>query len=72
MPKHRGTAYAVVRLQKLDNDREFDSRYGPTIVGVYDTMTRAEEVAGKSLQTLIDLGIHEFRFNVQTTVWYDE
>jgi len=72
MPKHRGITYAVVRQQDTSSASEFDSRYKPVIIGTYATIMRAEEIAGRSAQTLRDLGVTGFTFEVQPTTWYDE
>lgn len=70
MPKHRQTLFAVIR--------EHDS-YGAmcdaTLIGVYVTLERADEVRGASEQEFKDrLGKHaeEFMFSVQPVTFYLE
>lgn len=72
-PKHRSTMYAVVRLAGPELDgNPFDSRTKPTLIGAYVTAMRAEEVKDASAQTMKDLGIHGFLFEVQAVTFYAE
>lgn len=63
-PKHRATVYTVVRTVG-DVD--------PSVIGVYLTPDRADEVKGASEQDMIDRGMGDlFKFEVQATTYYDE
>lgn len=70
MPKHRQAGFAVVR-EVLDNGWNFNG-----IVGVYQSIQRAEEVAAATIQKYIDIGMDpdypEYRCTVHPTNYYDE
>lgn len=70
MPKHRQAGFAVVR-EVVDNGWNYNG-----IVGVYQSVQRAEEVAAATIQRYIDLGMDpeypEYRCTVNPTNWYDE
>lgn len=72
MPKHRGSVYTVVREERTVYGNDL---YGqPSIIGVYATLQRADEVADGSAQHLRDLGAEDgdYRFTVQVSTYYDE
>lgn len=66
MAKHRGLVFGVVRLSNTS------SALPPVLIGVYESLQRAEEIAGRSMQECKDAGIEGFMFVVQTTVYYSE
>ena len=67
MAKHRSNVFAVVR-----NCYAPDS--GPShVIGVYLTVERAEEIAGRYTQEMLEKGMSNlFGFGVQATTYYDE
>jgi hypothetical protein len=79
MPRNRSTLYTVVRerhyligddtYEDLEDAWAFDA-----LVGTYITVTRAEEIAGASMQEFIDKGFTntDFRFTVKPVTFYDE
>lgn len=71
MAKHRGTVYAVVRVDD-PNIVVSNPRPRPVLIGVYLTLQRAEEIQGRSAQQFKDMGIGGFKFEVQPTTYYDE
>lgn len=67
MPKHRQTVFNVVRLC-IDQ-----SKYVPTVVGVYLSLERAEEIKGKFKQEMKEKKLEDiFDFTVQASTYYDE
>lgn len=72
MPKHRSPGFAVVReKENYDCAWEFNG-----IIGVYQSVQRAEEVAAATIQRYYDLGMSQtdpdYRCTVNPTNWYDE
>lgn len=72
MPKHRQGGFAVVReKENYDCAWEFSG-----IIGVYQSVQRAEEVVASTIQKYLDLGMdpnnHTYRCTVNPTNWYDE
>lgn len=69
--KNRSTLFAVVRVQYEDN--EGPGLFDPTIVGVYSSLLRAEEIAGTYSQEMEEKGFGDmFTFEVQASTYYDE
>lgn len=66
MPKNRGVVFAVVRIHVAG------LRAKPHLVGVYETLQRAEEIVGRCTQEFKDSAIEGFIFEVQTTTYYSE
>lgn len=75
MAKHRSSVFTVVRECVIGRDEDDDSKlFGqPSVVGVYFSLNRAEEIAARFAQEMVDSGFyHEFRFSVQVSTYYDE
>lgn len=66
MSKNRAVVFAVVRLHVAGLHSK------PHLVGVYESLQRAEEIVGRSTQEFKDAGIEGFVFEVQTTTYYSE
>jgi hypothetical protein len=62
--------FAVIRESYADGEKWTFSG----ITGVYVTLDRAEEVAGSSLQNMLENGFtrNEVKFTVRPTTFYDE
>lgn len=75
MPRNRSTVYNVVREEKQWEHKNESWAFG-AITGTYATIQRAEEVAGASLQALVDRfgdqARRDFRYTVKPSTWYDE
>jgi hypothetical protein len=68
MPKNRQTIFCVVR-NHFDNDELLHS----LCISATLTLERAEELAGKYTQEVIDRDFQDiFNFEVQTVTYYDE
>lgn len=66
MAKHRGLVFGVVRLSNTS------SALPPVLIGVYESLQRAEEIVGRCTQEFKDSVIEGFVFEVQTTTYYAE
>ena len=71
MAKHRGTVYSVVRSVRAD-DSEETLLVNSTVIGVFLTAERADEVKAGSEQRMKEYGFDEFQFEVQASTYYDE
>lgn len=67
MSKHRGVVFAVVRRHN-----SYVGGSQPHLIGVYESLQRAEEIAGRSMQEFKDASVEGFVFEVQTTTYYSE
>lgn len=70
MAKHRGSVFTVVREEWNIRANNF---LFSAVIGVYHGLNRAEEIAAKCQQEMVDHGVGElFRFQVQVSTYYDE
>jgi hypothetical protein len=72
MAKHRGTVFAVVRVAEFVMDNHEVAYTSATVLGVYLTAERADEIKAGYEQQMKDYGFDEFQFEVQASTYYDE
>jgi hypothetical protein len=80
MPKHRSTVYTVVREKLEITEGSYGDFAGDWqldgLVGTYASLTRADEIAAKTIQEYLDRGMDkddpEYRCTVKPSTWYDE
>lgn len=76
MPKHRQAGFAVVREVKCNPVAGIVYWTFNGLIGVYQSVQRAEEVSAATIQRFLDLGMDpnhpEYRCKVTPTNWYDE
>lgn len=74
MPVHRSSAFVVVREERSDSTDTTSDFIFSAIVGVYQSIQRADEIVGASAQALKEAGAPDdvFRFTVRASNYYDE
>lgn len=72
MPKHRGTLFAVVREEMTEHSFGCIEWVFSGLIGVYETVQRADEVVGACEQEMKDRGFDNFLFTVKVVTYYDE
>lgn len=71
LPKNRATVFVVIRT--VDMQVGFQHvKIQPTVVGVYFSLSRAEEIAGRYKQEMDDKGFTGINFEVMASAFYDE